>query len=136
MISISFDIDKLQYRLILWGVKKLLSAETPDPTRNCCPVLPVRRLTELSELAGRFKALADATRLQMLGLLLAAQENTLCACHIEARFDLSQPTISHHLKVLRDAGFVTSERRGSWVFYQLDRASLAFLDEFRCLFQR
>lgn len=106
-----------------------------DPTQMCCPVLAPRRMLELRELAGRLRALGDETRLQILGLLLAAEQETLCACHIEERFDLSQPTISHHLKILRDAGLVTSERRGSWVFYRLERAALRSLTELGALFQ-
>ena len=70
-----------------------------------------------------FKALADETRLALLERLAAAG-SAQCACHIESWFDLSQPTMSHHLKVLRDAGLVTSERRGTWIFYALDKRAL------------
>lgn len=65
-----------------------------------------------------FKALADDTRLEMVGLL-AAHGRELCVCDIETHFDVSQPTVSHHLRVLREAGIVSSERRGSWVYYVL-----------------
>jgi ArsR family transcriptional regulator len=68
-----------------------------------------------------FKALADETRLEIVALLAAA-DAPLCACEIEACFDLSQSTVSHHLKLLRKAGVLTSERRGTWIFYALDRA--------------
>lgn len=82
-----------------------------------------------------FKSLADATRLEILGLLAAAR-GELCACEIEAHIKgLSQPTISHHLRLLREEGLVTAERRGTWVYYTLD-PSLAhqltdFLDAIR-----
>ncbi len=79
-----------------------------------------------------FKALADETRLEMLGLLAAAGTE-LCACDIEGHFELSQPTISHHLKILREAGIVTAERRGTWVYYALDRDTLRLLPEFHAL---
>jgi ArsR family transcriptional regulator len=70
-----------------------------------------------SELAARFKALADPTRVAIVNRLAAADE--CCVCDLTAAFDLSQPTISHHLKVLRDAGLVDSRRRGTWAYYRL-----------------
>lgn len=74
--------------------------------------------------AVRFKALSDPTRLQILSML-AASGTELCACDIESAFDLSQPTISHHLKLLRAAGFVLADKRGLWVFYSLAKEGLA-----------
>ncbi|APR82549.1 Arsenical resistance operon repressor [Minicystis rosea] len=79
-----------------------------------------------------FKALGDETRLEMLGLLASAGTE-LCVCDIESHFELSQPTISHHLKLLREAGLVTSERRGTWVYYALDKNTLRLLPEFHAL---
>jgi ArsR family transcriptional regulator len=99
----------------------------------CCVALPAAvTLRDPTPFARFFKALGDETRLTMLGLLAGAGTE-LCACDIEARFDLSQPTISHHLKLLREAGLVTAERRGTWVYYALDRGALAQLDAFRKL---
>ena len=114
-------------------MSKPLEQLAKDPTQMRCPELSGKVTGELRGYAGRFKALSDETRLEMLGLLAAAEGHSLCSCHIEERFDLSQPTISHHLKVLREAGLVTSERRGSWVYYALDRRALRFLKEFRSL---
>jgi ArsR family transcriptional regulator len=74
-----------------------------------------------------FRALGDPTRLEVFRLL-AAQPDAICVCDIVARFDVSQPTISHHLKILRDAGLVTVARRGVWAYYGVDRAGLALLD--------
>ncbi len=78
-----------------------------------------------------FKALADATRLQIFSLI-AARPEPICVCDIVPRFALRQPTISHHLKVLRDAGLVTLTRRGTWSYYAVDprglRAARAALD--------
>ena len=68
------------------------------------------------ELAGTFKALADPTRVAIVNRLAAGQ---VCVCDLTSAFDLSQPTVSHHLEVLRDAGLVESERRGTWAYYQL-----------------
>jgi ArsR family transcriptional regulator len=73
-----------------------------------------------------FKALADPTRLDVFRLI-AAQEAPICACDVVARFDLTQPTISHHLKVLREAGLITVSRRGVWAYYAPDRRGLALL---------
>lgn len=80
-----------------------------------------------------FKALADDTRLEIIAFLAAADGGELCVCDIEANFDLSQPTISHHLRLLREAHLVNSERRGTWVYYTLDRATLDLVPEFHAL---
>src|SRR3954469_11258000 len=92
----------------------------------CCgpDVAPLER--EASErLAARFKALADPTRVAIVNSLSAADE--VCVCNLTAAFDLSQPTISHHLKVLREAGLVESTRRGTWMYYRLVPESIAAL---------
>ena len=70
---------------------------------------------EAGALAARFKALADPTRVAIVNRLAAAEE--VCVCDFVAALDLAQPTVSHHLKVLRDAGVVDSERRGLWAYY-------------------
>jgi ArsR family transcriptional regulator, arsenate/arsenite/antimonite-responsive transcriptional repressor len=72
---------------------------------------------EAEALAARFKALADPTRVEIVNRLAAADE--VCVCDFVAALDLAQPTVSHHLKVLRDAGLVESSRRGTWAFYRL-----------------
>jgi ArsR family transcriptional regulator len=92
--------------------------------------LPVERQAEL--VAG-FKALADPTRLDIFRLI-AVQEAPICACDVVDRFDVSQPTISHHLKVLREAGLITVSRRGVWAYYAADPRGLALLrDSFATL---
>jgi ArsR family transcriptional regulator len=68
-------------------------------------------------LAGTFKALADPTRVAIVSRLATA--DPICVCDLTAAFDLSQPTISHHLRILRDAGLVEAERRGTWAYYRL-----------------
>jgi ArsR family transcriptional regulator, arsenate/arsenite/antimonite-responsive transcriptional repressor len=70
-------------------------------------------------LAPGFKALGDPVRLRLVSLIGAHQGGEACVCDLTAAFDLSQPTISHHLKILRDAGIIDSERRGTWVYYRL-----------------
>jgi ArsR family transcriptional regulator len=76
-------------------------------------------------LARRFKALGDPTRVAILNRLATAGE--VCVCDLNAAFDLSQPTISHHLKLLREAGLVESERRGTWAYYRLVPDAIAEL---------
>ena len=70
-----------------------------------------------ADLSARFKALADPTRVAIVNSLSAAGE--VCVCNLTETFDLSQPTISHHLKILREAGLVESSRRGTWAYYRL-----------------
>src|SRR5436190_20335497 len=84
----------------------------------CCgPTTPPLPAEAREELAARFKALADPTRVAIVHRLAAADE--VCVCDLNAAFDLSQPTISHHLRILREAGLVDSTRRGTWAFYKL-----------------
>ncbi len=73
-----------------------------------------------------FKALGDPTRLDVFRLI-AAQDQAICACDITDRFDVSQPTVSHHLKVLRDAGLITVSRRGVWAYYEVEPLGMRFL---------
>ncbi|EUA88299.1 bacterial regulatory, arsR family protein [Mycobacterium ulcerans str. Harvey] len=68
-------------------------------------------------MAARFKALADPVRLQLLSSVASHAGGEACVCDISAGVEVGQPTISHHLKVLRDAGLLTSQRRASWVYY-------------------
>jgi ArsR family transcriptional regulator len=84
----------------------------------CCgPDVPVMPAAAAAELATVFKALADPTRVSIVNRLAATSE--VCVCDLTAAFDLSQPTISHHLRLLRDAGLIEVERRGTWAYYRL-----------------
>lgn len=94
-----------------------MRTETRSSPR-CCPPPSLPDRDRLQGHARAFKALGDPTRLEMLDLLARA-EGSLCVCDIESRFDLAQPTISHHLGVLRRTGLVTTERRGTWMHYRL-----------------
>jgi ArsR family transcriptional regulator len=87
------------------------------PVLCCGPATPALDPAEAELLAAQFKALADPTRVTILNRLAAADE--VCVCDFVGALDLAQPTISHHLKVLRDAGLVESSRRGTWAFYRL-----------------
>jgi ArsR family transcriptional regulator, arsenate/arsenite/antimonite-responsive transcriptional repressor len=83
----------------------------------CCgPDIEPMDAAEARTLAERFRALSDPTRVAIVNRLAAAE---VCVCDLTAACGLSQPTISHHLKVLREAGLVAAERRGTWAYYRL-----------------
>jgi ArsR family transcriptional regulator len=88
-----------------------------------CEVAPLAReplsAEAAIELAGRLKALSDPMRLRLLSVVASHAGGEACVCDLSAGIELSQPTISHHLKVLRTAGLLDSERRGSWVYYRV-----------------
>ena len=96
----------------------------------CCtnPIIPTP-LTGGESLVAGFKALGDVTRLEIFRLI-AVQEAPLCACDIVDRFDVSQPTISHHLRVLRDAGLITATKRGVWMHYAVNDRGAGALARF------
>ncbi|NES17133.1 MULTISPECIES: metalloregulator ArsR/SmtB family transcription factor [Micromonospora] len=104
-----------------------LTADTP-----CCPPLAERRVPAdtAAVLALAFKALGDPVRLQLLSMIASAEGGEACVCDLTPAFDLTGPTISHHLKALREAGLVDAERRGTWVYY---RARLAILRQLAAL---
>lgn len=80
-------------------------------------------------IASAFKAIGHPVRIRIMDLL-SRQPDPMCVCHIESRFTLSQPTISHHLRLLRKAGLVTSQRRGTWVYYAVSKEGVAPLKSF------
>ncbi len=87
-----------------------------------CAAAPLVRDPLTAEQAGSaaavFKALADPVRLRLLSLIASHAGGEACVCELTPAFEVSEPTISHHLKVLREAGLVSSERRASWVYYR------------------
>lgn len=93
----------------------------------CCAPLAQAPLdqAQAEDLAVRLKALADPGRLRLLSLLMAAPDGEACTCDLTEPLGLSQPTVSHHLKRLTEAGLVTGERRGSWTYYRVDTDALA-----------
>ncbi|GAB2842888.1 metalloregulator ArsR/SmtB family transcription factor [Actinocorallia aurea] len=92
-----------------------------DGADACCPGLLTAPLAaeEAADLARVFKALGDPVRLQLLSMIASRAGGEVCVCDLTPAFDLSQPTISHHLKLLREAGLIDGERRGTWVYYRL-----------------
>lgn len=95
----------------------------------CCTPLVTEALAEDSaaNLARSFKALGDPARLRLLSLIAARGGGEVCVCELTEAFTLTGPTISHHLRVLREAGLVDCQRRGTWVYYWIVPAQLAAL---------
>ena len=95
--------------------KELPVLQAPD----CCTPMVRSPLSEedAKALAGVFKALSDPVRLRLLSLIASFEGGEACVCDLTGPFDVSQPTISHHLRVLREAGLIDCERRGTWVYY-------------------
>jgi ArsR family transcriptional regulator len=86
----------------------------------CSPVLQSRLGRDDAEtLASAFKAIADPARLRLLSFIARQPAAEACVCHLVEPLELTQPTVSHHLRVLSDAGLLTRERRGTWMFYKL-----------------
>lgn len=103
-----------------------MATKEKTPIRGCCGLVdPGMEESDAAMVAERFKALADPTRVRLLNLLIRNQE--LCVCDLNAYFDLSQPTISHHLGLLRKAGLVDSDVRGRWAYYKVNRQAVAEL---------
>jgi ArsR family transcriptional regulator len=90
----------------------------------CCAPLGIEPMsqTQADRIAGLMKALSDPIRLRLMSMIAAVDE--VCVCDLTPPFDVSQPTISHHLKVLREVGLVDSERRATWVYYRANREAL------------
>ena len=108
-----------------------LDRPSVDVLPRCCPPVsgsPIVGEGEAEEYAAWFKTLADPTRVRILNLL-ATSEEAVCVCDIVDRFPLGQPAISHHLKILREARFVVAERRGTFVYYRVNRACVAEFPE-------
>ena len=109
-------------------MKATVRAELPVLSGpECCPTgltEPLDRATAES-LAVLIKAVADPARLQLLALLRAAETGEACVCDLTGPLGLSQPTVSHHLKVLTEAGLLTREKRGTWAWYAVVPERLA-----------
>lgn len=110
-----------------------------DPVDECVPGTTVAEAHAIgpdaaTALAATLKALADPLRLRMLSAIASSPSGEACVCDLATLAEVSQPTVSHHLKVLRDVGILTSERRGTWVWYRVDPVSrgavTALLDRF------
>ena len=102
---------------------------TPVETIACCSPLTASPLTsdQAERIAPLLKAIADPVRLRLLSLVAAHEGKEACVCELQDAFDLSQPTISHHLKVLHEAGLLDRSKRATWVYYSVRTEALGDL---------
>ncbi|WP_018350427.1 ArsR/SmtB family transcription factor [Longispora albida] len=102
---------------------------TPVAAEACCTPLSSQAVSAeaAADLAPAFKALGDPVRLRLLSMIASADDGEICVCDLTPAFDLSGPTISHHLKSLREAGLIEGDRRGTWVWYRAVPEKLAAL---------
>jgi len=100
-------------------------------TVPCCPPLLSSRLSasDAKSLAALFRVLSEPARLQILSLIAAQPTQEVCACELVEHLALSQPTVSHHLKVMYEAGLLEKERRGNWIYYRVVRSQLSLLKD-------
>jgi ArsR family transcriptional regulator, arsenate/arsenite/antimonite-responsive transcriptional repressor len=96
-------------------------------TTACCSPLTAQPMSqdEAEQIAPLLKALADPVRLRLMSLIASHSGGEACVCDLNDAFELSQPTISHHLKVLHDAGLVDRDKRGVWAYYRVRQEALA-----------
>jgi ArsR family transcriptional regulator len=110
-------------------MSKSLTVLTPVETAVCCAPLSAEPLSaeQADQVAPLLKALAEPVRLRLMSLVASHPGGEACVCDLNEAFDLSQPTISHHLKVLHEAGLLDREKRGVWVYYRARTEALASL---------
>jgi ArsR family transcriptional regulator len=119
------DIDVCQYR----RMSIPLAVLSPADTAACCSPLSAGPLSaeQAEQVAPLLKALADPVRLRLMSLVASHEGGEACVCDLNDAFDLSQPTISHHLKILHEAGLLDRDKRGVWVYYRVCPDALASL---------
>jgi ArsR family transcriptional regulator, arsenate/arsenite/antimonite-responsive transcriptional repressor len=110
-------------------MSKSLSLLSPVDTIGCCSPLAREPLSQrqAEHVVPLLKALAEPARLRLMSLIASHDGGEACVCDVTGAFELSQPTISHHLKVLHDAGLLEREKRGVWVYYRARTDALASL---------
>jgi ArsR family transcriptional regulator len=120
-VQLAAYIDVCQYE----------SVQTIATVASCCPPLSRAALTaeDAEAVAAALKVLADPARLRLLSLIQAQPQGEACVCHLTEPLGLSQPTVSHHLKVLAQAGLLEREQRGRWAYFRVVPEPLAALRE-------
>ena len=108
---------------------KSLTVLDPAGPAACCPPLSAEPLSaeQAEQVAPLLKALGDPVRLRLMSLIASHPGGEACVCDLNGAFELSQPTISHHLKVLHEAGLVDRDKRGVWAYYRARTEALASL---------
>lgn len=122
-------IDPCQDRCVSNSCDPPSDLSSLDDALACCTPLSREPLTveAAAQVVPMLKAIADPARLRLLSIVLSHEGAEACVCDLLPHFDLSQPTISHHLKVLHEAGLLDREKRGTWVFYIARPAATAAL---------
>ena len=120
-------INDCQYRCV--SNLSVSQPTAPDDALACCSPLARHPLDagRAAQVAPLLKAIAEPARLRLLSIVLSHPGAEACVCDLTPHFDLSQPTISHHLKVLHEVGLLDREKRGTWVFYKARPAAMAAL---------
>jgi ArsR family transcriptional regulator, arsenate/arsenite/antimonite-responsive transcriptional repressor len=123
--SLAWDIESCQYSRMPISATAL----SPADIAACCSPLSAGPLSadQAEQVAALLKALADPVRLRLMSLVASHEGGEACVCDLNGAFDLSQPTISHHLKVLHEAGLLDRDKRGVWVYYRARTEALASL---------
>jgi ArsR family transcriptional regulator, arsenate/arsenite/antimonite-responsive transcriptional repressor len=126
MSEIGTDIDDRQY---VWDPRSVTVLPLIQQLTACCAPLASAVLDEqdAARLAGLLKVVADPTRLRLLSLIGSSTDGEVCVCDLTAPLGLSQPTVSHHLKVLTGAGLVQRDKRGVWAYYRVVPGALSGL---------
>lgn len=127
MSKVALDIEMCQY---LRMTRSQPVASATEAVACCTPLMKAPLEAETAErIAPLLKALADPVRLRLLSLVASHAEGEACVCDLGDAFELSQPTISHHLKVLHEAGLLDRTKRGVWVYYRVRTEALAGLSQ-------
>jgi ArsR family transcriptional regulator len=131
--ELATHIDECQYRFMSMSLPLADAAQAADPAGDpaavCCSPLLKQPISaeDALRIAPLLKALADPVRLRLLSLVASYADQEACVCDLNDAFRLSQPTISHHLKVLHEAGLLDRTKRGVWVYYRVRAEALASL---------
>ena len=106
---------------------KSLIVLSPADTAACCPPLSAEPLSQAQaeQVAPLLKALAEPVRLRLMSLVASHAGGEACVCDLTEAFDVTAPTVSYHLRILREAGLISSQRRGTWVYYRINPAVMA-----------
>jgi ArsR family transcriptional regulator len=110
--------------------KQLVVLDNPAEQAGCCAPITEASLNpeDATDMARKFKALGDPIRLRLLSRITSAANGEICVCDLTGGdFEVTGPTISHHLKILRDAGLIEGDRRGTWVYYRPIKSNLGQL---------
>ena len=113
-------IDGCQYSVVLCPMSTMPLLPVIEAAACCAPLTrdPLSQ-SQAEDLARSLKAIADPARLRLISIISASEGQEACVCDLTDALEVGQPTVSHHLKVLTDAGFVTRSKRGTWAYYKL-----------------